>query len=52
MDEKTMRMQMLQQANQMLGMYMGPDGNPKHTPEEVLALADRLYKYCITGVAI
>jgi hypothetical protein len=49
MDEKTMRMQLLQQANQMLGMYTMPGGEPKHTPDEVMALAQRLYVFCTTG---
>jgi hypothetical protein len=49
MDEKTLRLQLLQQANQMLGMYSSPNGQPSKTPEEVMALANKLYIYCTTG---
>lgn len=48
MDEKTMRMQCLQTANQLLGMNY-PGAETKHTPDEVLALANRLYIFCTTG---
>jgi hypothetical protein len=50
MDEKTMRLQCLQTANQMLGTYTMPGTEPKHSPEEVLALANKLYVFCTTGV--
>jgi len=50
MDEKTVRLQCLQHANQLLGAYTMPGTEPKHTPDEVISLANRLYVFVTTGV--
>lgn len=49
MDDKNLRFQCLQQANQLLGSYNMPGTKPEHTPDEVLALAVKLYTFCTTG---
>lgn len=54
MDEKTLRYQCLQQANSMLaqrGGMMPGSSSVFATPEEVLTLADKLYKWVISGAA-
>jgi hypothetical protein len=48
MDDKTLRLQCLQQSNQLLGTY-NMNNPEKHTSEEVLNLAEKLFNWITTG---
>jgi hypothetical protein len=49
MDEKTLRFQCLQHASSLMGAQTMPGQESKHSAEEVMIMADKLYTYCTTG---